>query len=452
MTKSITLFVLSLFFVFSCSTHDSNDLPTYVVSKGIFENTLVVDGYAEPLRSSAAACPPYVEGVISYLIEDGKIVEEGELVCIVEVQTLQTNYDQLLISLENADVGLNRTKADLAAQYALLEAQVKTNDAEAEIAQLDSLQLKYLTPNQAKIKKLELERVMINKERYGNKLEALAVIQQSEIRRYEMEIQQFSNRVQSVKRQLDELTIKAPKSGLAMRATNPLTGKKLQVGDPVWSRMPLVSIPELSEMKIKIAVPEADYRYINVGDSVIFNFDAMPGNVAWGKINMKSPVGRQLLTQKRGSKLKIFDLEASVDSTQVVPEPGFTAICRVVLQQLKDTLVVPQLAVFDVDSMKVVYVKNKNSFEMRQVLTGISSSKEIVITSGLQDKEIISLVRPQSSLIKKKVLLPKEEEPSASEEQPTVPPSGQPGAPPGQPIAPQQAPPTQSLGLININN
>ena len=408
-----------LFFLFSCTSHENKELPTYVVSQGNYESTVVVDGFAEPLRSSSAACPAYVEGVIAFMVEDGTIVNEGDVVCVVEVQELQTNYDQLLVNLENAEVGLNKTKADLGAQYALLEAQVKTNEAEAEIAHLDSLQLKYLTPNQAKIKELELERVTIDKERYEKKLKALAVIQQSEIRRYEMEIQQFANRVQSVKTQLDGLTVKAPKGGLAIRSIYRMTGKKLQVGDPVWHLMPLVTIPELSEMKIKITAPEVDYKYINIGDSVIYTFDAMPDNVAWGKITMKSPVGQQY---KEGSKVKFFEIEASIDSTLKMPEPGFTASCRIVLQQIKDTLVVPQIAVFEKDSMKVVYVKNNNRYEMRQVLTGVSSAKEVVITSGLQYNEVVSLAMPPSSLIKKETLLPKKEEkeeevPSASEEQ-----------------------------------
>ena len=414
MTKHKILSLFFLIFIFSCTFHENNELPTYTVSKGNFENTIVVDGFTEPLNSSNAACPPYIEGVVAFLVEDGTIVSEGEVVCIVEVQELQTNYDQLLINLENAEVGLNKTKADLGAQYALLEAQVKTNAAETEIARLDSLQLKYLTPNQAKIKELELERVMIDKERYEKKLKALAVIQQSEIRRYEMEMRQFESRVQAVKKQLDDLTVVAPKGGLAIRAIYPITRSKLQVGDPVWHLMPLVTIPELSEMKIKITAPEADYRYINIGDSVIYTFDAMPDNVAWGKITMKSPVGQQY---KEGSKVKFFEIEASIDSTLKMPEPGFTANCRVILQQVKDTLVVPQIAVFEEDSVKVVYVKKKNNYEMRQVLTGTSSAKEVIITSGLLGDEIVSLAKPRSSLVKKKVLLPKEEAPVVSEEE-----------------------------------
>ena len=395
---------LLLFFVSSCTSHEKDNLSTYVVSRKTFENVIVIDGFAEPLQSTTASCPPYVDGVIVYLIEDGTFVKEGDIVAVVEVQELQNTYDRLLIDKENAEVGLNRIRADLAAQYALLEAQVRNNEAETKIAELDSLQLKYSAPNQAKIKELELKRVTIEKERHEKKLKALEIIQQSEIRRRELGIQQVTNRVQSAKNQLDGLVVRAAKDGLAIRATNWITQKKLQVGDPVWDRMSLVNIPELSVMKIIIKAPEIDYKFIDVNDSVVYTFDAMPDNIAWGKITAKSPVG-----QYYGQKLKFFDIEASIDSTLAVPDPGFSVSCRVISEQVKDTLVVPQIAVFEEDSMKVVYVKTKKHYEMRQVLTGLSSSKEVIITSGLQEKDIISLTRPPVSLVKGKLLLPKKE-------------------------------------------
>lgn len=398
----ISIFLLLALFV-SCTSLDSKDISTYTVVRGDFENTLFIDGYVEPIRSTTASCPPYIEGVVGFLVEDGTYVKEGEVVCIVEVPDLQISYDQLLISYENAQVDLTRTQADMDMQYALLEAQVKTNEAEARIARLDSLQLEYATPNQVRIKELELTQVTIQKERYEKKLQALNFIRQSEIRKKELQLKQFSNRIQSVKERLDALTVKAPKDGLAIRATNPLTRKKLQIGDPVWHLMPLVNLPEFTGMKVKIRAPETDYKYISQNDSVFYSFDAMPENKAWGKIQMKSPVGQ---SYKENSKVKFFEIEASIDSVLVMPEPGFTAYCRVLLKQVKDTLVIPQIAIFEEDSMKVVYVKKDKGFDVHQISTGISSPKEVIITAGLQGNEIIALAQPPSSLLRRKIFLP----------------------------------------------
>ena len=390
-------------FLSACSFHEERGDAIYIVSSRNFENILIIPGFVEPVQSSNISCPRNVEGVVTFLIEDGIYVDRGDVVCIIEVKELQNEYDQLLIDLENVKAQLNKTKADLDMQYALLEAQVKNNEADTKIAQLDSLQLIYSTPSQQKIKELELEKVAIEKTRYEKKLQALAIINQSEIRKIELEIQNLDNRAKGVKERLDALTLKANEKGLATRSMNPLTRTKFREGDPVWGNMVLVSIPELTEMKVKIMASERDYKVINVGDSVSYAFDAMPENTGWGKILRKSPVGQQY---KEGSKVKFFEIEASIDSVLTMPELGFTADCSVFIKQIKDTIVAPQVAIFEQDSMKVVYVKKEHGYEMRQVLTGLSSPKEVIITDGLHPDETISLTLPKSSWIKNTKLLP----------------------------------------------
>ena len=401
MRNSNSSFFILLILFASCTSDNDKDVPVFAVSYVNFENSITIDGFVEPLRTSVVLCPSNTNGVITYIVEDGTYVREGDIICKIEFQELQTNYENLLIELENAKAVLNKTKADLDLQYAILDAQVENNNVNTKIAGLDSLQLIYSPPNIRKIKELELEKAAIQKKQFDTKLEALDVINKSEIRRRELQIQRLVNRIQSLKDRLDALDVRAPKDGLAMIANNRATGLKNRIGDPVWNNMPLLTIPELSGMKIKINAPETDFKYINIGDSVVFTFDAMPGNIAWGKIRMKSPVGTPY---KRGSKVKFFEIEATIDSVLTMPAPGYTANCRIIMTEVKDTLVIPQVAVFEEDSLKFVYVKNKKGFEMRQISTGLSSSKEVIVTSGLKENEVVSLIKPDPSRVKNKKL------------------------------------------------
>lgn len=391
------LCICTFFLLFSCRGHETNSDAVYTVSYSDFLDIILVDGVVEPVHSTTVTCPREADAIIVYLVEDGVFVEEGDLLCVLEDQSLQNRYDEVSVNLENAKADLNKTRADLAMQYALLEAQVKSNEAETLIANLDSLQLLYATPTQRRIKELELEKTAIEKAKYDKKLTALDIIQQSEIRKRELQIQRMQNQVKSAEESLEKLEVRASKKGLATRPTSWVTGKKLQVGDNVWNNMPLVVIPEMEEMKVKIMAPERDFKLINQGDSVVYTFDAMPGNTAYGKILRKTPVGQQV----NNSKVKFFEIEASIDSFDVKPELGFTANCHVILKEVKDTIIVPQIAVFDIDSMKVVYVKQRKGYEMREVETGLSSQKETVISQGLKAGELIALIKPNASLIVK---------------------------------------------------
>ncbi|MPM44121.1 hypothetical protein SDC9_90799 [bioreactor metagenome] len=61
---------------------------------------------------------------------------------------------------------------------------------------------------------------------------------------------------------------------------------------------------------------------------------------------------------------------------------------------------VPQIAIYEEDSIKVVYVKKKNKYEMRQITTGLSSSKEAIVSSGLKRGEVIALIKPPQSMVR----------------------------------------------------
>jgi len=392
--KIITIF-LTVFLMFSCSNNTKT--ATFTVSSGDFIHSMTIEGVVEAVLSSTLVAPRIFDGTIAYLVEDGEYVEEGQIVCVIENVEIQSQYDQILIELENVEAGLSKTKADLNMQFALLEAQVRTNEADTKIAQMDSLQITYMSPNQRAIKELELEKSSIEKARYEKKLDALNVIQQSEIKKLELEIQRFQIRVSTVKKQLDELTLKAPRNGMVIRATNPLTGTKLQVSDPVWSNFPVATIPEFKQMKVKILASETDFKMINVNDSVIYTFDAMPDNAGSGKILKKAPVGQPV---KRGSAVKIFEIEASIDEVHQMPDPGFSANCRIIMKKMENVISIPQIAIFEEDSIKVVYVQRNKGFDSRQILTDMSSPTKTVITAGLVDGDVIALSKPKASQIK----------------------------------------------------
>jgi len=142
----VGIFILFVLMTFSCSQDPK--ISTFTTSYGDFVNSLTMEGSVEAVSSISLSSPRGSSGIISFLTEDGEFVEEGEVVCIIESQNLQTQYDQILIQLENAETGINKTKADLNLQFALMEAQVRTNEADTKIAQMDSLKIAYMSPNQ----------------------------------------------------------------------------------------------------------------------------------------------------------------------------------------------------------------------------------------------------------------------------------------------------------------
>lgn len=405
MNKPFLLYFLliSSLILASCKSPEKKEILIDHLDHTDFEDILTVEGTVYAVRSVTMTCPQELSGEIVYLIEDGTYVKEGDLVCKMENREAQNVIDQLNLDVENAVANLTKTKANLDMRYAQLDAQVKSNLVQTAIANLDSLQLIYASPMQRRIKELELQKAAINRNKLMKKLKALDIINKSQLRRMEIQIQSKENRKKSIMDLLEMMTIKATQSGMAMRAISWETGKKVQEGETVYSSMPLIIIPDMTEMKVKIQASEANYKRMNVDDLVEYSFDAMPGNSASGKILSKAPVGQPI---SRNSKVKFFDVEASIETSKVLPTPGLSVTCNIILQRVKDTIVVPQIAIFEEDSMKIVYVKQEKGFEKRQVKIGPNSPKKAVIVKGLNGSERISMIKPSLASIHRTTLLP----------------------------------------------
>lgn len=392
------LIYISLLLLISCRQNEGEIHSLYTVSRSDFEDALVADGTVESVNSLTVNCPQGVGGTIVYLIDDGTYVNEGDTVCRIEDPGLATELQDAQTNLEINKANLEKTYADQAMELALLEAQIQNNEAEKAIAGLSEKQLEFSPGNQRRIRELELKQAAIQNSRYEKKLRTMKVIQQTEIRRQLMGLQRVESRVKQIEDRIASLTLTAPRPGLAIRGTNPISDRKFVVGDNAWEGLAMVVLPDMKQMKVRIMAPEGIYKRMKTGDKVEYSFDAQPENRARGKITMKAPVGRPI---EKNSKVKVFEVQATVDSSLSVPTPGMSTRCRIVLQQVKDTVVVPQIAVFDRDSAKVVYVKTKKGYEMRKVSTGQSSPREIIITTGLKVGDAISLSQPDDKLIEK---------------------------------------------------
>ena len=398
---------ISLLILLSGCDGETNEIiSTFRVQKSDFVDAVSVEGFAEPVRSLTVSCPPEIDGTVLRIINDGTFVNAGDEICVIEDKNLMSEYEESLRSLENAEANVNKVRADHQLQLAILEAQQRTNNAETMIAGLDSLQLKYSSENQRKIKELEMQRSAIEKSRFEKKFRATRQIQQAEIRGLEIQMQRFRMRVEIAKQRLEGLSIKAPQAGMVIIARSPMSGRKIIPGDNIWQGRPICTMPEIKEMKVLMMASEGNYKRIQQNDVVEYNFDAMPGNFATGKITKKAPVGQPV---SENSKVKVFEIEASVDSFAEIPDPGFSAECRIILKRVKDTIAVPQIAVFDQDSTKVVYVKLKKGYEMREVKTGLSSTKEVIIEKGLKLNEYFALTIPPKKDIKSRTFFPKKE-------------------------------------------
>ena len=393
-----TLFVALMGWLYSCSQGSSYEsIITFQLERKDFLDIVTVSGILEAIQTYSFSCPQvWTDVTIQYLIPEGTIVSQDDTLCILKASEVENQYLEAVNELEKTKAEYNKTAADLALQYLILESQVKNIEASTEIARLDSVQMKFTSPLSRKIIRLELKKAELEMDMTLKKLKFLKQINDSELLKMKLKIEQQENRVDQAESKLNKLTVTSTVDGCVIYEKLWTSGKKVREGDIVWGNMPIVKIPDLQSMQVKLEVSESDYKRLAKNQTMHITVDAFPEIDLTGSVKFKAPVGKPV---KEKSNVKLFEVTASLDSATFTIQPGLGVTCVILIMSVPDTIVVPVVSLFDEDSTKVVYVADEMRFIRKEVSVSYYNNKEAIITKGLTGQERLALMKPTESLI-----------------------------------------------------
>jgi HlyD family secretion protein len=403
---------LSALMLLSCTGKKDTGVITFQLGKSDYVEKINVSGTVQAVVNVPVMAPSRMMGQmrIARLAGDGAFVKTGDTICVLALPELISMYSQALNSIETLEAGLKKTEADNRLNIALLEAQLATSEAQLKISSLDSLRMQYAPEVNQKLLKLEMKKVLIEKQKTEKKLAATKSIGQTEIRQMNARIMSEKARTQTMADQVKSLTIIAQRDGIVMRTESPeftimsvqgigKMGGPIREGSVLFINTPVLQFPDLSKMQVSAEVQEADFKKIEKGQKVKIDIDAAQKLETTGRVNRKSLIGRNAMRYSE-SQVKFYEIIIDVDSCHSKMKPGLSANCEITLKEAKDTLFVPTLSIFERDSSRVVYVLGKNKFSPVKVETGLSGSSHTIITAGLIGDEVIALSEPPNSLIR----------------------------------------------------
>ncbi|MDD4645445.1 MAG: hypothetical protein PHY99_05615, partial [Bacteroidales bacterium] len=389
--------ILLVLFCTSCKKTPQVNVVTYDLKKGDFTEKVYASGTIEAVNVICISSPRVYanELTVKKLVPNGTYVKKGDTVCILESKDLLEYNEMFSEQLKTAKSNLEKLEADNALNMSMLMAQVEKNEAQMSISQLDSIQMKFAPPAKQKILALELQKSKIERDKLKKKLEAQKSIDQSEIQQMKSRIIQNENRANMIADQIKSLTILAPRDGMiAPTETRTMMimssegsgtfGGEVKEGSKLYSEMPIVNLPDLNEVQISVEVPENDYKRIEKDQRVSILVDAADKLTTTGVVRMKSMAGNMSSSE---TKIKTYKVIVSVDSCHLRMTPGLSAECEILIKQVKDTVVIPTLAIYVRDSLKTVYVYNGVDFKPVSIETGLSNSSETIVTKGLTGTE-----------------------------------------------------------------
>lgn len=406
-----SIFCLSIICLLSCTGNKESNIITYQLKRSDYVEKITVPGTVQAVINAPVMPPRSTYGpmTIVRLAKDGEFVKTGDTICVLSSPELESRYKEMLLSIENLEAELKKTEADNKLNIALLEAQLATSEAQLKISSLDSLKIRYATDIGKKLLELEMKKSLIEKQKTERKLAAIRVIGETDLKQKKVRILQEKTKAQGLSDQISSLTIVAKREGIVQRTISPVYslvsttgtgtyGGPIREGTVIFMNTPVLQFPDLSLMQISASVAEADFKRIEKGQKAILTVNAAKKLVITGKVNRKNLSG-SAAQRYSPTKVKSYEVIIDVDSCHSKMMPGLSANCEILLNEVKDTLIVPTLSVFERDSINIVYVKDKKKFRPVKVETGTSGNSFTIIAGGLKGDEIIAITEPPNSLI-----------------------------------------------------
>ena len=383
-----------------CQSGSARDVETHTVSRGEFVNSITVTGELEAVSSKVVSAPAiswrFGQLKITRIVDDGKQVEEGEVVVEFDKSEVEKSISDAQAELEIAEAELRKAKANHKSTIESMEIDLETTGLDLEIARLKLEQAAFKADIDRKQVELQLETAGINLEKARQELSNKKRVHVEEISKLELKRQQVQSKLGEAKETVAKLTVAAPAPGIAIIRKSWMTKAKFQVDDQCYPGWPMIGLPDLSKMKAKVEVNEVDIAKADVGQAAKIRMDAYPDTSFGASVTEIATLARN---KSKDSKVKVFDVTAELVGQDERLMPGMTVSCEVIVEQYPDTLFVPLDAAFTRDGKTVVFREAGGGFETRQVTLGPENENNVIVVSGLEEGDRVALVDPTSVLV-----------------------------------------------------
>ena len=295
-----------------------------------------------------------------------------------EVDRLESARKQYRAAIDVAKAKVEQAKADIGKAKAQADADQLEYDRIAKLVETKAVTQKLL--DESLSRKLASEADLASMK--ASESVAVASLRASEADAASADAAAVvaSKRFEEMQVMVDYATLKAPFAGI-------VTERNIDPGDLVQAAsgkdaMPLYGVAQVDKMRVRVAIPERDAIYVNVGDAAELNCKAIGATI-------KTQVAR--IARRLDPQTRTMMVELDVPNADGRLIPGMYGTVTILLEEKQNAIVVPSGSVrFDASGdQSVVYVVQGNKVSHVAVKLGYDDGHTIEILSGLTGGEQI---------------------------------------------------------------
>jgi HlyD family secretion protein len=189
------------------------------------------------------------------------------------------------------------------------------------------------------------------------------------------QLAQSEARLQELRINLANTNVVSPVDGFVAR-------RNVDAGAWVSQNAPLVSVVDISSLRLVANVVEKDLRLVGAGDPAIVEVDAYPGEKFTGRIARVSPI--------LDPATRTAPMEVEIPNREFRLKPGMYAKVNLEIEGRENVLVVPKISLVDSEGQRGVYQPSDDGRAIfKLVKIGIEDEERAEILEGLSEGETI---------------------------------------------------------------
>ena len=373
------------------------EIPTHTVASGPFRVSHFEAGEVWAANNERINAPR-VDGrlTITHLWPEGERVKVGDLILEFDRSEYEIEVMVREERLEQANMDMTSAMADQHQKLADLGMQIEQREAALALARISLQKAEYGSPVDQERRTIALQQAERNLAQARESLEARYLINEAQTANLELRIAHAQKRYDKARKDYERLTVYAERPGILvheMIEKGPEDRKqKVKEGDSVWGGVSVLTFPDLTAMQVTSQVGEMDAHMVRVGQVALIQLEAFPGPVFHGVVANVAPMA---VKDDDADNVQIFEMIIDLEEEDNRLYPGMSAAVEIIIETLDDVLSVPLPAMHrDAEGKPFVYRLQGRSFEPCDVVVGQRNATAIVVESGLQEGDIVSLGTP----------------------------------------------------------
>ncbi len=365
------------------------------VTQGLVEEKILRAGDIVP--ETQVTIYSKVQGWVEKInVREGDRVKAGQVIVTLDAREAEAAVAQAKASLEAATARLKQVKAtsEETVQSQIQQTKANMDLAEADLKRAQELHEKNFIARQ----QLDEARTKYNVAKAAYDLVLNSLRQktwENDIALTEAQVRQARATLDLTQAQLANLIILSPMNG-------GITKRYVDPGTMVKDTTPILTLMDLSEVKMLVNVIEREFVHLQKGQPVKVTVTAFPNRTFQGRIAVITPA---LEVQSRTAEIQI-----SIPNPGYILNPGMFGRAEILLRSIPRALLIPIQAVVNQGDQDFVFIYRDGKAQRRIIQKGLVKDTLVEVTQGVKVGEPV-IIAGQGSLqdgMQVRVLAPSE--------------------------------------------